>query len=114
MTYICFSQNEEDQIKLKAKELLAQEKKQKALKLLRRKKAMEKRLGQIDANLENVQGMIDQIQVTKEQHGVVQALDKGNAALKELHRIMDPDTVQRFEKFFPGFFRHFTSNGRGK
>merc|ERR1712227_112478 len=88
-------ENEEDQIKLKAKELLANEKKQKALKLLRRKKAMEKRLNQIDANLENIQGMIDQIQVTKEQHAVVQALDKGNSALKELHKIMDPETVQR-------------------
>merc|ERR1711937_265766 len=88
-------ENEEDQIKLKAKELLANEKKQKALKLLRRKKAMEKRLNQIDANLENIQGMIDQIQVTKEQHAVVQALDKGNSALKELHKIMDPEAVQR-------------------
>ena len=56
---------------------------------------MEKRLNQIDTNLENIQGMIDQIQVTKEQHAVVQALDKGNSALKELHKIMDPDTVQR-------------------
>ena len=75
--------------------MLKQEKKAKALRLLRRKKAIEKRYGQIDSNLENIQGMIDQIQVTKEQHAVVAALDKGNSALKELHKIMDPDTVQR-------------------
>merc|ERR1712227_910090 len=37
----------------------------------------------------------DQIKLTKEQHAVVQALDKGNSALKELHKIMDPEAVQR-------------------
>ena len=86
---------EEENVKQKARELLRAEKKSKALVLLRRKKAIEKRAGQIEGNLENIQGMIDQIQVTKEQHAVVQALDKGNKALKELHSIMDPETVQR-------------------
>ena len=82
-------------MKTKARELLKQDQKTKALKLLRRKKAIEKRYAQIDVNLDNIQGMIDQIQITKETHQVVAALDKGNSALKELHKIMDPDTVQR-------------------
>ena len=87
--------HEEKQMKVKAKECLSKGQKDKALKILRRKKAIDKRLETTDNHLENIQTMIDQIQTTKEQQQIVSAMATGNKALKELHTVLNPEYVER-------------------
>jgi len=86
---------EEKKMKGKAKECLSKGQKDKALKILRRKKAIDKRLETTDSHLENIQTMIDQIQTTKEQQKIVSAMATGNKALKELHTVLNPEYVER-------------------
>jgi len=87
-------------MKGKAKECLSKGQKDKALKILRRKKAIDKRLETTDSHLENIQTMIDQIQTTKEQQQIVSAMASGNKALKELHTVLNPEYVERYENKF--------------
>jgi len=75
--------------------LLAENKKQKALKLLKRKKAIEKRYNHCETNIENIQGLIDQIKETQQQQDILKALDGGNQAMKELHKIVSVDDAER-------------------
>ena len=79
------------------REFLRLEKKDRALRLLKRKKAIEKRYGQIEINLENLQGLIDQIKETQQQQEILSALDSGNKAMKELHKIMSPEHAERYK-----------------
>lgn len=90
-------QIEKDEIKTKelARKLLAENKKQKALKLLKRKKAIEKRYNHCETNIENIQGLIDQIKETQQQQDILKALDGGNQAMKELHKIVSVDDAER-------------------
>jgi len=90
-------QIEKDEIKTKelARKLLAEKKKEKALKLLKRKKAIEKRYNHCETNIENIQGLIDQIKETQQQQDILKALDGGNQAMKELHKIVSVDDAER-------------------
>merc|ERR1712113_473211 len=90
-------QIEKDEIKTKelARKLLADKKKEKALKLLKRKKAIEKRYNHCETNIENIQGLIDQIKETQQQQDILKALDGGNQAMKELHKIVSVDDAER-------------------
>lgn len=90
-------QIEKDEIKTKelARKLLAEKKKEKALKLLKRKKAIEKRYNHCETNIENIQGLIDQIKETQQQQDILKALDGGNVAMKELHKIVSVDDAER-------------------
>ena len=76
--------------------MLAEKKKEKALKLLKRKKAIEKRYNHCETNIENIQGLIDQIKETQQQQDILKALDGGNQAMKELHKIVSVDDAERF------------------
>ena len=92
---------QKDEIKTKelARKLLAEKKKEKALKLLKRKKAIEKRYNHCETNIENIQGLIDQIKETQQQQDILKALDGGNQAMKELHKIVSVDDAERFVLF---------------
>ena len=80
--------------------MLAEKKKEKALKLLKRKKAIEKRYNHCETNIENIQGLIDQIKETQQQQDILKALDGGNQAMKELHKIVSVDDAERFVLIF--------------
>ena len=70
--------------------------KTKALKLLKRKRAIENRADKIEKNLENVQGLINQIKETQEQQAILKALDSGNKAMGELHKLMSLSDAERY------------------
>ena len=84
--------------------MLAEQKKDKALKLLKRKKAIEKRYNHCETNIENIQGLIDQIKETQQQQDILKALDGGNQAMKELHKIVSVDDAERLVFIFTEFF----------
>merc|ERR1712035_152841 len=86
---------EETRTKERVRELLKASQKDKALKLLKRKRAIEKRYGQCEQNIENLEGLIETIKVTQEQQNVLKALDAGNVAMKELHKIVSVDDAER-------------------
>ena len=70
--------------------------KDKALKLLKRKRAIEKRYGQCEQNIENLEGLIETIKVTQEQQNVLKAMESGNKAMKELHKIVSAEDAERY------------------
>ena len=63
--------------------------------MLKRKRAIEKRYGQCEQNIENLEGLIETIKVTQEQQNVLKALDAGNSAMKELHKIVSAEDAER-------------------
>ena len=70
--------------------------KKKALKLLKRKRAIENKSAKIEKNLENVEGLINQIKETQQQQEILKALDSGNKAMAELHKIMSLTDAERY------------------
>ena len=70
--------------------------KKKALKLLKRKRAIENKSAKIEKNLENVEGFINQIKETQQQQEILKALDSGNKAMAELHKIMSLTDAERY------------------
>lgn len=85
----------EKRTKERVRELLKTGDKEKALKLLKRKRAIEKRYGQCEQNIENLESLIETIKVTQEQQNVLAALDSGNKAMKELHSIVSATDAER-------------------
>ena len=90
-----FKKAEEKRTKERVRELLKSGNKDKALKLLKRKRAIEKRYGQCEQNIENLESLIETIKVTQEQQNVLAALDSGNKAMKELHSIVSAADAER-------------------
>merc|ERR1711953_163947 len=90
-------QIEKEAVETKAKvlALMKSNDKTKALKLLKRKRAIENRADKIEKNLENVQGLINQIKETQEQQAILKALDSGNKAMGELHKLMSLSDAER-------------------
>ena len=72
--------------------------------MLKRKKAIEKRYNHCETNIENFQGLIDQIKETQQQQDILKALDGGNQAMKELHKIVSVDDAERFVLFLRNDF----------
>eukprot|EP00877_Chromochloris_zofingiensis_P003966 jgi/Chrzof1/13570/Cz08g02150.t1 len=66
-----------------ARELIAVQKKDRALLALKKKKLNEHQLGTIQAWLLNVEDMLSNMELTKQQQKIFTALKEGNAALKK-------------------------------
>jgi len=77
------------------KELLKQDKKDKARKLLKKKRYLENLLSQCDGQLETIQQMIDSIEFAQIEIEVVNKLKFGNESLKALNRLFSLEDVER-------------------
>jgi len=77
------------------KELLKQDKKDKARKLLKKKRYLENLLSQCDGQLDTVQQMIDSIEFAQIEVEVVNKLKFGNESLKKLNAVFSVDDVER-------------------
>ena len=78
-----------------AKKCIADGRKDKALRLLKKKKLQDKLLEQTDNQLDNIEQMVNNIETKQMEIQVMNGLDQGNEALKELHKIMSLDDVER-------------------
>lgn len=70
------------------RELLRNNKKERALLALKRKKLQEKQLENIDAWLLNVESLLLDIESAKQSHKLMEALKTGNTAIKEMQAAM--------------------------
>eukprot|EP00879_Flechtneria_rotunda_P010452 GHRR01010928.1.p1 GENE.GHRR01010928.1~~GHRR01010928.1.p1 ORF type:complete len:229 (+),score=94.42 GHRR01010928.1:619-1305(+) len=78
-----------------ARELIVVQKKDRALLALKRKKLSENQLQNIQAYLMNVEDMLSNMELTKQQSNVMNALNQGNEALKKAQQGMPLDDIQR-------------------
>jgi len=78
-----------------ARVLLKNGRKEKAILLLRKKRFQEHLLEQADGLLNNIEQMIGDIETAQLQIDVVQSLEKGNICLKQLHRLMSVEDVEK-------------------
>lgn len=77
------------------KELLGAKKKERALLALKKRKMDEKQLSSIQAWLLNVEGMLSDMEISKQQSAVFSALQSGNEALKQAQAEMSVDDIQK-------------------
>jgi charged multivesicular body protein 6 len=77
-----------------ARTLIVQKKKERALLALKKKKLSENQLQNIQAYLMNVEGMLSDMELTKQQSNVMAALKQGNEALKKAQQEMPLDDIQ--------------------
>jgi len=78
-----------------AKELLKQNKKEKARTLLKKKRYQENLLAQCDGQLDSIQQMIDNLEFAQIEIKVVENLKLGNESLKKLNSLMSVEEVER-------------------
>lgn len=78
-----------------ARELVAQNKKERALLALKKKRLSEHQLASMQAYLMNVEDMLSNMELTKQQGNVMAALKQGNDALKQAQQEMPLDDIQK-------------------
>lgn len=78
-----------------AKEALAAGNKAKALTALRQRKYQETLLSQTDGQLETLQKLVSGIEFSLIEKDVLYGLKQGNAVLKEIHKEMDLESVEK-------------------
>lgn len=78
-----------------AKKCLDQGRKDKALRLLKKKKFQDTLLEKTDNQLDNLEQLVHDIEFTQVEIQVVEGLKGGNEALEALHQIMSLDDVER-------------------
>jgi len=76
-----------------AKDLLKQEKRKQALLALKKKKYQEQLLSKTDAQLSNIQEMIDSIEFAQMEKKIFDSLKEGNTVLKEIHSQMSIEDI---------------------
>lgn len=78
-----------------AKQLLDQGRKDKALRLLKKKKFQDSLLDKTDVQLDNLDKLVQDIEFAQVEIQVVEGLKGGNEALDALHQIMSLDDVEK-------------------
>ncbi|KAL7643191.1 UNVERIFIED_CONTAM: hypothetical protein RMT77_006481 [Armadillidium vulgare] len=78
-----------------AKQLLQNDKKERAKLLLRRKRFIEEKLKQADGQLENIEQLIQDIEFAQVEMKVVDSLKVGNDALKEINALMNIEDIEK-------------------
>lgn len=78
-----------------AKQCLDQGRKDKALRLLKKKKFQDTLLDRTDTQLDNLDQLVNDIEFAQVEIQVVNGLKGGNEALDELHKIMSLDDVEK-------------------
>lgn len=78
-----------------ARELITQQKKDRALLALKKKKINEHQLKQIQAWLLNVEDMLSNVESTKQQNKVLAVLKQGNDVLKDIQKEFTVEDVQK-------------------
>lgn len=78
-----------------AKRLLREGKREKAKLLLKKKRYFESTLEKTDQQLENLQGLVDNIEYAQVEMKVVDGLKQGNECLKQMHKLMSIEDVER-------------------
>lgn len=78
-----------------AKQLLAAGKKDKALLALRKKKYQAGLLEKSDAQLTNLEEMVNSIEFAQIEQKVLSGIKSGNTALKELHKVMSVEDAEK-------------------
>lgn len=78
-----------------ARQCLAAGNKTKALTALRRRKYQESLIQKTDSQLETLEGLVSSIEFSQIQQSVMLGLQQGNAVLKEIHKEMNPESVER-------------------
>ncbi|CAG2163022.1 unnamed protein product [Oppiella nova] len=77
-----------------ARQLLKDNKKEKALLLLKKKKYMESILDKTDNQLMNLEKLVTDIEFSRVEATVLEGLQTGNEALKQLHQILSIDKIE--------------------
>ncbi|CAG2101491.1 unnamed protein product [Medioppia subpectinata] len=77
-----------------ARQLLKDNKKEKALLLLKKKKLMESILEKTDNQLMNLEKLVIDIEFSRIEATVLEGLQTGNDALKQLHQILSIDKIE--------------------
>ncbi|CAH1273859.1 CHMP6 [Branchiostoma lanceolatum] len=78
-----------------AKKLLKDGKKEKAKLLLKKKRYQENMLQKTDNQIDQVEKMVDDIEFASIEMKVVEGLKKGNDCLKEMHKILSLENVEK-------------------
>ncbi|CDS00309.1 related to VPS20-myristoylated subunit of the endosomal sorting complex [Sporisorium scitamineum] len=78
-----------------ARQCLVKGDKTKALTALRRRKYQESLIHKTDSQLETLEGLVSSIEFSQIQQSVMLGLQQGNAVLKEIHKEMNPESVER-------------------
>ncbi|CAG5050000.1 unnamed protein product [Parnassius apollo] len=78
-----------------AKKLLAEDKRDRAKLLLRKKKYQEQLLQNTDAQLEKLEQLTHDLEFTQIEIQVLDGLKTGNAALKKVHDILNIDEIEK-------------------
>ncbi|GAC98319.1 hypothetical protein PHSY_005912 [Pseudozyma hubeiensis SY62] len=78
-----------------ARQCLVKGDKTKALTALRRRKYQESLIQKTDSQLETLEGLVSSIEFSQIQQSVMLGLQQGNAVLKEIHKEMNPESVER-------------------
>ncbi|KAH9519792.1 Charged multivesicular body protein 6 [Bulinus truncatus] len=78
-----------------ARALLKDGKKDKAKLMLRKKKFQETLLTKTDAQLDNIEKLVHDLEYAQVEHEVVKGLQMGNASLKKMHEILSLEDVER-------------------
>nr|CDI55767.1 dehydrogenase kinase [Melanopsichium pennsylvanicum 4] len=78
-----------------ARQCLTKGEKTKALTALRRRKYQESLIQKTDSQLETLEGLVSSIEFSQIQQSVMLGLQQGNAVLKEIHKEMNPESVER-------------------
>jgi len=85
----------QDKEKVLAKQCLNQGRKDKALRLLKKKKFQDSLLAKTDAQLDNLDKLVQDLEFAQVEIQVVEGLKGGNEALDALHQIMSLDDVEK-------------------
>ncbi|CAO1617261.1 unnamed protein product [Jaminaea pallidilutea] len=78
-----------------AQALLARGEKQRALSALRRAKYQRSMLDKTDGQLRTLEELVSNIEFSQIQASVYHGLEQGNAVLKEIHKELNPESVDR-------------------
>jgi len=89
---IVLSQEKEREV---AKECLRNGRKDKAMRLLKKKKYQDTLLAKTDTQLDNLDTLVNDLEFAQVEVKVMEGLKGGNEALSELHKIMTLDDVEK-------------------